>query len=245
LGYLPSDLQQNYGLLVTPDSGKVILLPLLPPPTNRLLRTATLTLGPTGNLGGDVDELRWGAPAGDSRAQFIGSSPSDREKVIEKFLGTFLNNFTLTHASLGNLDKYDENLLLHYQFVVEGYAKTAGDLLILRPRVVGDKGSNILTGKARKYPIEFEGTTLQSDVFDITLPAGYVVDELPLPVEVKCDYATYKSNVEVKDNVLHYKRTYEINGVVVPTEKLPEVRDFFHQIAAAEKSSAVLRRATP
>jgi len=245
LGYLPSDLQQNYGLLITPDSGKVILLPLLPPPTNRLLRTATLTLGPTGNLGGDVDELRWGAPAGDSRAQFIGSSPSDREKVIEKFLGTFLNNFTLTHASLGNLDKYDENLLLHYQFVVEGYAKTAGDLLILRPRVVGDKGSNILTGKARKYPIEFEGTTLQSDVFDITLPAGYIVDELPLPVEVKCDYATYKSNVEVKDNVLHYKRTYEINGVVVPTEKLPEVRDFFHQIAAAEKSSAVLRRATP
>jgi hypothetical protein len=245
LGYLPSDLQQNYGLLITPDSGKVILLPLLPPPTNRLLRTATLTLGPTGNLGGDVDELRWGAPAGDSRAQFIGSSPSDREKVIEKFLGTFLNNFTLTHASLGNLDKYDENLLLHYQFVVEGYAKTAGDLLILRPRVVGDKGSNILTGKARKYPIEFEGTTLQSDVFDITLPAGYVVDELPLPVEVKCDYAIYKSNVEVKDNVLHYKRTYEINGVVVPTEKLPEVRDFFHQIAAAEKSSAVLRRATP
>jgi hypothetical protein len=245
LGYLPSYLQQNYGLVVTPDSGRIILLPLLPPPTNRLLRTATLTLGPTGNLGGDVDELRWGAPAGDSRAQFIGSSPSDREKIVEKFLGTFLNNFTLTHASVGNLDKYDENFTLHYQFVVQGYAKTAGDLLILRPRVVGDKGSNILSGKERKYPIEFAGTTLQSDVFDITLPAGYVVDELPQPVEVKCDYATYKSGVEVKDNVLHYKRTYEIKGVVVPTEKLPEVRDFFHQVAAAEKSSAVLRRATP
>jgi IS30 family transposase len=27
--------------------------------------------------------------------------------------------------------------------------------------------------------------------------------------------------------------------------KLPEVRDFFHQVAAAEKSSAVLRRANP
>ena len=245
LGYLPSELQQNYGLVVTPESGTLFLLPVLPPATNRLLRTATLTLGPTGNLSGDVNELRWGAPADDSRAQFAGSSPSDREKVVEKFLGAFLNNFTLTSASIDNLDKHDANLTLHYQFVVEGYAKTAGNLLILRPRVVGDKGSNILTGKARKYPIEFEGTTLQSDVFDITLPAGYVVDELPLPVEVKCDYATYKSNVEVKDNVLHYKRTYEINGVVVPTEKLPEVRDFFHQIAAAEKSSAVLRRATP
>ena len=245
LGYLPPELQQNYGLVITLDSGKLFLLPMLPPTTNRLLRTATLTLGPTGNLGGEVNELRWGAPAGDSRAQFVGSSPSDREKVVEKFLGTFLNNFTLTNATVGNLEKYDENFILHYQFVVEGYAKTAGNLLILRPRVVGDKGSSILAGKARKYPIEFGGTTLQSDVFDITLPAGYVVDELPQPVDAKCDYASYKSNVEVKDNVLHYKRTYEIKGVVVPTEKLPEVRDFFHQVAAAEKSSAVLRRANP
>ena len=245
LGYLPSELQQNYGLVITPDSGKLILLPLLPPPTNRLLRTATLTLSSSGNLGGEVNELRWGAPAGDSRAQFLNSSPSDRPKVFEKFLGTFLNNFTLTNASVGNLDNYDENFTMHYQFVVEGYAKTAGNLLIIRPRVVGDKGSTILAGKARKYPIEFEGTTLQSDMFDITLPAGYVVDELPQSVDAKCEYATYKSNVEVKDNVLHYKRTYEITGVVVPTEKLPEVRDFFHQVAAAEKSSAVLRRANP
>ncbi len=245
LGYLPSELQQNYGLVITPDSGKLILLPLLPPPTNRLLRTATLTLTSSGNLGGEVNELRWGAPAGDSRAQFTGSSPADRPKVFEKFLGTFLNNFTLTNASLGNLDNYDENFTMHYQFVVEGYAKSAGNLLILRPRVVGDKGSTILAGKPRKYPIEFEGTTLQSDIFDITLPAGYVVDELPQSVDAKCGYATYKSNVEVKDNVLHYKRTYEITGVVVPTEKLAEVRDFFHQVAAAEKSSAVLRRANP
>jgi len=245
LGYLPSELQQSYGLVITPDSGKLILLPVLPATTNRLMRTGTLTLSAAGNLGGDVNELRWGAPAGDSRAQFLNTPPSDRNKVFEKFLGTFLNNFTLTNATIGNLDKYNENFSLHYQFVVEGYAKTAGDLLILRPRVVGDKGSSILSGKPRKYPIEFRGTTLQSDMFDITLPAGYVVDELPQPVDAKCEYATYKSNVEVKDNVLHYKRVYEVKGVVVPTDKLPEVRDFFHQVAAAEKSSAVLRRANP
>jgi hypothetical protein len=89
------------------------------------------------------------------------------------------------------------------------------------------------------------GTPLQSDVFDITLPAGYVVDELPQSVDAHCEYATYKSSMEVKDNVLHYKRTYEIKGISVPTDKLPEVRDFFHQVSVAEKSSAVLRRANP
>jgi hypothetical protein len=245
LGYLPDYLQQNYGLLVTPDGGKLVLLPLFPAATNRLLRTGTLTLSSTGNLGGNVQELRWGGPAVDSREQFMAATPADRAKVFEKLLGAGFSDFRLTGATIGNLEKYNETLNLDYKFVVDGYAKAAGDLLIIRPRVIGEKGSSILTGKDRKYPIEFPGTSLQSDAFDITLPAGYVVDELPKPVDAHCEFASYKSNVHVKDNVLHYSRMYEVKGVMVPTDKLPEVRDFFYEVAAAEKSSAVLRRVNP
>jgi transglutaminase-like putative cysteine protease len=245
LGYLPPSEQANYALVVTPQGGELISVPLLPPATNRLFRTATLSLASSGDLSGEVNEVRWGGPAVESRERYLTATPADRQKVLESSLGSSLTNFSLSSAQLGNLEKYDENLMVHYKFAVDAYAKTAGDLLIIRPRVIGEKGSSILTGKPRKYPIEFMEATLQSDLFDITLPAGYVVDELPQGVEAKCDYASYKSDVEVKDNVLHYKRVYEIKGVVVPTEKLPEVRDFFHQVAAAEKSSAVLRRSNP
>ena len=245
LGYIPPYLQDNYALLVAPDGGELVNLPLLPPATNRLLRTATLSVSPTGNLTGEVEELRWGGPAEQSRKQFLSAAPSDRQKVFEEFLGNSLTNFSLTSASIGNLEKYDESLTLKYKFAVDGYAKTAGDLLILRPRVVGAKGSNLLSGKPRKYPIEFIEATRQDDIFDITLPPGYVVDELPKPVLAECAYGTYKSEVQVADNVLHYKRTYEIKDVVVPTQKLDEVRDFFHQISADERASAVLRRANP
>jgi hypothetical protein len=244
LGYLPDRLQENYGLLITPDGGKLVLLPLLAPATNRLFRTATLTLTSNGNLGGNVQELRWGGPAVSSRYELLSSTPADRAKVFERMLGSGMTNFRLTGATVGNLDKYNETLDLEYKFVTDSYAKSAGDLLIIRPRVVGERGSTILTGKDRKYPIEFSGTSLQSDLFDITLPAGYVVDELPKPVDVHCAYASYKSNVEVKDNILHYKRVYEVTDISVPTEKLSEVREFFYEVAAAEKSSAVLRRTT-
>jgi transglutaminase-like putative cysteine protease len=245
LGYLPNYLQENYGLVIAPEGGKLLLLPLLPSTTNRMMRTATLTLSSGGDLRGDVHELRWGGPAAQSRQEFVGSAPADRAKIFETYLGRFLSNFALTSATLGNLDQYDETLALDYKFQAAGYAKTAGDLLIVRPRVLGEKGSTILTGKARKYPIEFGEATLQTDTFDIALPAGYVVDELPQAVRVVCDYGTYKSDVEVKNNVLHFARSYEIKDLVVPTEKLAEVRDFFSQIAADEKSSAVLRKATP
>ena len=245
LGYLPSYLQDNFGLVVTADSGTIISLPLLPPATNRLLRTAQVKLSPSGDLAGVVKEVQWGGPAVDSREAYLRIPPSERPKVLENFLGLSLSNFTLRNASIGNLERYDQGLTFDYEFVATGYAKQAGNLLIVRPRLLGGKGSSLLTGKPRKYPIEFEEATRQDDIFDITLPDGYVVDDLPQPVHAECKYATYKSDVQVKDNVLHYKRTYEITDLVVPTEKLPEVRDFFHQIAMDEKSSAVLRRANP
>lgn len=172
-------------------------------------------------------------------------APNLRAKVFENFLGSTLNNFTLTHASIGNLELYDQTLTLDYSFVSAGYAKAAGNLLIVQPRVVGTKGWNILAGKPRKYPIEFREATRQDDVFDITLPKGYVVDELPKPVKAECPYGSYQSEVVVSGNVLHYKRTYEITDVVVPTRKLDEVKDFFHQIAADEHSSAILKRESP
>ena len=248
LGYLPSYLQASYALVVTPDGGSLVQTPLLPPSTNRLLRTAKLDLSPQGKLSGEVQEVRWGGPAVLEREQLLETPPGKRSKVLENFVGNFFNSFALTGASVGNLEKYDDNLTLNYKFVVENYAKTAGNLLIVRPRVIGSKGGfvfNTENGKPRKYPIEFSEATRQDDVFDITLPAGYVVDELPPPVLAQCDYATYKSEVQVTDGTLHYKRTYEITSVHVPTEKLDEVRSFFRQVSADERSSAVLRRSNP
>ena len=245
LGYLPSQEQDGYALVVTPNGGTLEHVPLLPPATNRLLRTAILSLSAAGNLSGEFKEISWGGPAENERERFLETPPAQRAKIIEGFLGSFLDNFTLTHASIGNLDQFDQNMMLTYSVNVNGYAKSAGDLLILRPRVVGEKSWTILSGKPRKYPIDFGETTRQDDVFDFTLPAGYVVDELPEPVSVECPYGSYQSHVSVTGNTLEYKRTYIIKSVQVPTDKLPEVRTFMGQIAQDENSSAILKQSKP
>ncbi len=248
VGYLPGQEQDNDALVVTPNGGKLVHIPLLPASTNRLLRTAKFNLTTNGDLSGEVHELEWGGPATVERAQFLEREPSKRVDVFDHFLENFLNNFKLTAASLGNLEQYDQTLSLEYKFVSAGYANAAGDLLFVRPRVLGDKDTGMLRlfteHKPRKYPIEFDEATRQDDVFDITLPAGYVVDGLPQPVQADCDYATYKSEIKVADGVLHYMRTFEIKDVIVPTDKLPAIRDFLQQVAADQQSAAVLRRVT-
>ena len=97
LGYLPWYLQFSYGLLMAPDGGHLIALPLLPPATNRLLRTAKFDLSPDGDLSGEIHELK-SAPAAQERAEFLEAQPLKRAEVFDHFLANFLNNFTLTQA---------------------------------------------------------------------------------------------------------------------------------------------------
>jgi hypothetical protein len=242
LGFLPDNLQANNGLIVTDESGELVRLPLLPAAANRLYRSAKLWLTPNGTLYGTVAEVRWGAPAAELRAKLLRASQADRQKVLESFLGQFLGGSLLQQATVGNLDRLDGPLTLQYSFTATDYAKLSGDLFLVRPRVMGSKGENLLGAKERKYPVEFPTSTSQGDAFEITLPDGYTADELPDPVEIKTGATSYKSKAEMDGNVLHYTRLYQITAVRVPTEQLKELKQFYRQVAADERSIAVFKQ---
>jgi hypothetical protein len=246
LGDLPAYEQTNYGMLTAADGGELVRMPLLPSSVNRLSRTARLTLSPDGSIAGSVEEFRKGDPAESSRARLLAAQGGERAKVLESFLGSSVGGFTLTKATVGNLDLYDQMLVLNYQFVAPNYAQTAGNLLLVRPRVLGGKGSTLLEEKERKYPVEFDTATLQTDQFDLTLPQGYVPDELPPPLKVEYDFATYSSKVEmISGNVLRYSRTYQVKDVLVPSSSLGDLKRFYRQILADESNAAVFKKASP
>jgi len=243
LGYLPSFEQANYGMLATVDGGELIGMPLLPAAANRLGRAAHLTLSPDGSISGSVEEIRQGDFAEIRRSQLLAAQGAERAKVIESFLGSFLPNFRLTKASVGNLNSYGQMLVLNYDFAVPNYAQSAGDLVLIRPRVFGEKASTILEEKERKYGIEFDTATLETDLFEVTLPPGYVPDELPHPLDIDYDFASYSSKVEmISGNVLRYTRKYQIKDVMIPPARLGDLKKFFHQILADEANTAVFKK---
>jgi hypothetical protein len=76
-----------------------------------------------------------------------------------------------------------------------------------------------------------------------TLPAGYVLDELPPPLNLDEPYASYHSKVEFKDGVLRYTRVFELKQLSLPAAKAIELRDFYRSISGDERNSAVFKRA--
>ncbi len=246
LGRLSGRLQANYGMLVAPAGGDLIRLPQLPADTNGTARTAKLTLDEKGTLRGDVHEVRSGDSAAYERGLLRSFSvDTDRIKPVEAVAAASLSRFQIVKAGVVNLRAVDRPFEWNYSLEAESYAKTAGDLLLIRPRVLGTFASGFLeTKEPRQFPIEFEGPERDTDVFEIALPAGYEVDELPPPVDVDEGFAAYHSKTEAVGRSLRYSRTIEFKDLSVPAEKAEKLKEFYRTIAGDERNSAVLKRAT-
>jgi hypothetical protein len=244
-GYLRGTLQANYGLLVTDSGGELIQLPKLAASMNGTRRTAKLKLTPNGTLTGDVTELRLG-DRGTYQRYALRSAATEKDKVkpIESLLAESLSNYRLTHATVTNLTHNDQPFGYDYSLVVDNYAKAAGNLLLVRPRVLGSRSSALLeTKEPRKFPVEFPGPSLDSDTFEITLPAGYEVSDLPPPVDVDYDFASYHSKTEANGNTLKYTRRLEVKDLTVPVAQMETLKKFYRIIASDERNTAVLQPA--
>jgi hypothetical protein len=244
VGNLPSYEQGSYGLLSAGSASQVIALPVLGPEANGTEQKGEFTLMPDGALTGSVDTSHSGPEGGDLR-QFLKETDEKKQRedwelhVAHDVPGVVLDSFKYAQPSA-----LDKPLEFHYKLTAKQYAHQAGPLLLVRPRVVG---SDVLpsmdkTGKPRTVPIDLQATGHWHDSYDIQLPEGYVVDEMPDPVNVDTDFASYHSTISAKGKVLHYERDYKLSQVELPPEKAPEFRKLEGMILADEKATVVLKK---
>ena len=244
-GRLRGELQANYALLLAGNGGDLIQLPQLPASLNGVVRTAKLNLSLSGTLTGDFVEQRNGDSGDRQRAALKSvSKETDRVKYLESLISHSLSTFQLMNASVGNLNDSDHPFIYQYSLQSPNYAKTAGNLLLVRPRVVGTNSSDLLeTKEPRRYPVEFDGPFKNSDMIEIAIPAGFEVDDLPPPVNVDYGFASYHSKTEASGNTLKYSRTFEVKELSVPVSKADDLKKLYRIVATDERNTAVLKPA--
>ena len=243
-GRIRGELQSNYGLLVRPDGGELIRLPLQGPALNGVKRLGRMAIEEDGTLYGEVEEIRTGDRAAEERNRLRAAhTDSDKLKFIEALLSESLGRFKLTGSRLDSVADRSRPLGINYAFQAPEYGKNAGDLLLVRPRVLGSKSSGLLeTDEPRRFAIEFDSPSRDSDSFEITLPAGYEVADMAAPVDVDFGFANYHSKTELSGNTLRYVRTFEVKDVSVPASKADQLKKLYRIVATDERNIVVLKR---
>lgn len=241
LGLLPTYLQGSIGTLVNGANSQAVQLPVVPPDGDVTERVGQLQLAADGALQGSVTETRVGASSGRERNYFAENTEKERREYVERRLRQDFSEFQLKSESAENVQNLEEKFVVKYQLSAPEYAKTAGNLLLVRPRVVGSD-AEALNEDPRKYPIDLRVVGIERDTFDISVPPGFVVDEVPDPMKIDVGFATYSSEVKVDQNVLRYSRELVVKELVLKPDQYSALKKLEAGIATDESRNAVLRK---
>ena len=240
-GELEWNLQGSYGILVDGKDSQLVALPKLAPELNAVTREAHFKLAEDGSLKGEVTVKRSGDIAAYWRSLYREGDVRDQQREMQSSLGQDLSDFTLDHSRVENTAELNKAFVQQFDVSVPMYAQSHGSLLMMRPRVFGSD-SLALDRKIRLLPVELGQTRTVRDDFDVELPAGYTVDEVPDPVAVDLGFAAYQSRTEMHGNLLHYSRQYTVRELEVPAEKYGAVQNLIGQIERDERSQAVFKK---
>jgi transglutaminase-like putative cysteine protease len=240
-GQLEDNLQGSYGVLMEGDASQVIELPLMDPKLNTIRRSASFQLSADGTLKGSVTDLRFGDLAEQRRYVFSSEGEKKQKEYMNRVVGNDFTAASLTGLKVANVDELNKDMTTTFDLQASHFASVTGPLLMVRPRVLGSYGLDV-DRKVRHVAIDLEATMQGTDEYDIELPEGYVVDELPDPVKEDFGFASYVSSSEVHGRTLHYSRTYTVKQVTVPASKYGEVQRLAAVIAADEDGRAILKR---
>ena len=240
-GQLEHELQGGYGVLLEGADSQVVQLPVLAPELNTIRRTASFHLQPDGTLKGTVTEKRFGDVSESSRDLYTMGDAKEQREYLDHVLGQDFTTFQVSDVKVENADELNKDLTTTYTLAADRFGKNMGSLLMVRPRVLGSEYLET-DRKPRTVPINLRQTMQITDDYDIELPPGYSVDEIPDPIKLDMGFAAYQSTSLVKDNVLHYSRTYTVRAVTLPAEKYSDLQKLASVIAADEQSRAVLKK---
>jgi hypothetical protein len=242
-GRIGESLIANSVLLVTGDAARLVAAPRGSPADNGVNRTVTMKLSGDGTLTGNVRESWRGVWSNYERGRMMAADQNaDLIKPLESRLSGSIANFHIENAVVESRFNVEKPLEWKYSLSASEYARKAGDLIMIRPRVLGSKVDRFLeTTEPRRHPVAFSSTQQDVDTMRIELPPGYDLESLPDPVNLDISIAAYRSKARIENNVLIYERVFEQKELDLPLSRVAELKEFYRAISRDERGMAVFK----
>jgi hypothetical protein len=241
VGQLPLTLQDSLGLVVSPSGSRLRRLPAADASAHGRIRTIVGTLGPDGVLSMTIRSSTSGHVASRERA-LHGSLPNNGyARRVEAEIRARISSATATLDPIA--DDAERNRL---EVSARAQARpfggaTQGNLLFLPSPLPLTDALPLLRPGQRQTPVVLNPRDDQ-ERFELMLPPGVTVDELPAPQTVETPYGRYDVRWSLEDRKLIRTLALKVTRSVVPPADYASVRAFVDRFLDAEKQPAVLRR---
>jgi transglutaminase-like putative cysteine protease len=242
LGRLPASLEGQWSLIVGSDADSMLVrLPRSEAGQNLRRFRASVTLGSDLRATGSVEVLRIGQPAFEAR-EYLRQNTLDkgRQGWEESFFAHAHVGAKVQEWSCPDVDRVSDTLLVRYAVEIPGLGQKVGDLVMLQPDFLTNRGRQLFPAVKRTRAIAMPYPSRTETVVDLTLPEGWKVSEMPDSVGLENRFGSFSRSCRADGQVIRLRRVEEIRAVALPVEEFPLAGDWDHACFAADRARVVL-----
>lgn len=233
-GYAPAGWAGHECVMITPNGGQTIRVPVLPLEHHKELATYSIRLDGKGNAHVDAMTTETGrCYESDVPIQF--QSDKERKSAI-------IHSLELPKPTINRLDIASDGpvLTLNMEAKSEGYARMSGSRMFipLSPYRFGA----LRNGKEPAHIIDMRDKGyLHSDTIRILLPEGWELENIPTEKSDSCEFGINRLSIEATEQQVEIVITSLLYNGLFPAEKFEEWVAFRQARTALTKGDIVLR----
>jgi hypothetical protein len=235
-GVLPESCLNGKGFLVSKTGFKWV--PLVAPKKTRKVVNGVMTLSADGALIGNLTIEQSGYSGHRARKAYF----SDGE---EKYIKSAKHeNWEISKSEFVNAKEINEIFKEIHEVSIPDFATAAGDVIYINPTISKYHQSNPFKLEKREYPVDFSFPMDEFYMIKISIPDGYIIDQLPVPkaMVLPGNASKYSYNIVVTGNTITIVSNVSINKTLFGQDEYPNLREFYNQLVAKQDEQIVLKK---
>jgi hypothetical protein len=151
---------------------------------------------------------------------------------------------TVNNYAVENLDTIQKPAREIFDVNLSGYADMVGDMISISPMLIEKMDTNPFKLETRKYPIDYGHPMKTRYVLSLTVPQGYEVSEVPLPINLALPNKSgrFSYNVVVNGNTVQLITNFDINKSLFVESEYQLVKEFYNQVIAKQAEVIMLKK---
>ena len=184
-------------------------------------RIGRMSLAADGTLKGEITIEANGEDALERRLNALQTDESGRRKDFEDEVKALLPEGAIVKMKDSQgWEATEEPLIARFDVEMPNFASVAGKRLIAPAFLFPTFKKDMFVHQGRVYPIVFSYPFVENDEVDIKLPEGYSLEAPPYRRKAGLSYAGYEISSVLQGNQLITKRTFHLDGLIFPPEKI-------------------------
>lgn len=231
----------NYsGWLVEKDKSRWISIPV---PSDTEMCLAKLSVDETGKISGEITQSFKGYSAMTARTNYHRNKEEDHQHIREAWQTSF-PDVEVKNIEFENEESITKPLTCKLNIDIPEAAQVNDDFIYISPMMGQGRAENPLKQEERTFPVDIPIKFKEQYVLNLTIPEGYVVDELPETINMKTegDGARFQFLVSQTGNKIQVISKVVITQIQYQPNEYATIKNFFDLIVEKHGEQIVLKK---